>query len=102
MRILGGDELKPAADVLRIQAIAAGLMFPAFAAGAALFALHRHRDMVVANASALLVAVVFAFVLVPDHGARGGAVAAVIGEGVLFLLEIALLLRAGRSVEQPA
>src|SRR5215218_9627482 len=38
MRILGGDELEPAAEVLRIQAIAVGLMFPAFAAGAALFA----------------------------------------------------------------
>jgi O-antigen/teichoic acid export membrane protein len=94
MRILGGDELKPAADVLRIQAIAAGLMFPAFAAGAAMFALRRHRDMVIANASALVVAVIAAFALVPDHGAKGGALATVTGEGTLFLCEIALLLRA--------
>jgi O-antigen/teichoic acid export membrane protein len=102
MRILGGESLEPAAAVLRIQAIAAGLMFPAFAAGAALFALHRHRDMVLANASALVLAVGSAFALVPDHGAHGGALASVIGEGALLLCELALLLRALRSVEQPA
>jgi O-antigen/teichoic acid export membrane protein len=102
MRILGGDELEPAADVLRIQAIAAGLVFPSFAAGAALFALRRHRDMVIANATALVVAVAFAFALVPGHEARGGAVAMVCGEAVLFFAEIAFLLRAFRSAQQPA
>jgi O-antigen/teichoic acid export membrane protein len=83
MQVLGGDSLKGAADTLRIQAIAAALMFPAFAAGAVLFTRHRYRAMVVANASALGVALVAALLLVPDHGANGAAVAACLGEFVL-------------------
>jgi O-antigen/teichoic acid export membrane protein len=83
MQVLGGDSLKGAADTLRIQAIAAALMFPAFAAGAVLFTRHRYRAMVVANASALGVALVAALLLVPDHGANGAAVAACLGELVL-------------------
>jgi O-antigen/teichoic acid export membrane protein len=58
--------------------------------------------MVIANASALVVAVVLAFALVPSHGAKGGALATVIGEGTLFLCEIAVLLRAGRYSRPPA
>lgn len=102
MRILGGDALEPGAAVLRIQAIAVGLMFPSFATGAALFALHRHRDLVVANGCALVAAVVLAFALVPAHEARGGAAAAAIAEAILFVCSAALLVRALRSVEQPA
>jgi O-antigen/teichoic acid export membrane protein len=83
MQVLGGDSLEGAADTLRIQAIAAGLMFPAFAAGAILFTRHRYRAMVIANASALGLALVAALLLVPDHRANGAAVAACLGELVL-------------------
>jgi O-antigen/teichoic acid export membrane protein len=94
VRVLGGRELEPAAGVLRIQAVAIGLMFIAFAAGAALFALRRHRDMAVANVTGLLVAVTAALALVPGHGARGAALAAVIAEAVLVMCEAILLIRA--------
>jgi O-antigen/teichoic acid export membrane protein len=94
VRVLGGRELEPAAGVLRIQAVAIGLMFVAFAAGAALFALRRHRDMALANVAGLVVAVVAALVLVPAHGARGAALAAAIAEAVLVACEAILLVRA--------
>ena len=97
MRILGGKELEAAANVLRIQAVAIGLMFVAFAVGAALFTLRRHRDMVVANTIGLSVALGAALALVPANGARGAAVAAVIAEAVLVLCEGALLARALRG-----
>lgn len=93
MRALGGAELEASADVLRLQAVAAGLMFPAFAAGAALFTQHRYRAMVLANGTALAVAVVAALVLVPDHGAKGAALAAGIGELALLGIQGAALSR---------
>jgi O-antigen/teichoic acid export membrane protein len=96
VRVLGGRALEPAAGVLRIQALAIGLMFVAFAAGAALFALRRHRDMGLANIAGLVVAVVAALALVPGHGARGAAVAAVIAEAVLVSGQAILLVRALR------
>jgi O-antigen/teichoic acid export membrane protein len=95
-RVIGGRELEPATGVLRIQALAMGLMFVAFASGAALFALRRHRELVVANAICLAVAAAAAVALVPGHGARGAALAAVIAEGVLVAVLGAALLRALR------
>lgn len=96
-RVLGGDELEPATGILRIQAVAVGLMFVAFAEGAALFTLRRHRDMAVANLIGLSVAIGASLALVPPEGARGAAVAAVIAEGVLVACEGVLLARAMRS-----
>jgi O-antigen/teichoic acid export membrane protein len=94
--VLGGDELKPATSVVRIQAIAIALMFAAFAAGATLFALRRHRALAVVNTICLFVAVIGALVLVPNHGADGAAVAAVIAEASLLACEGAVLARALR------
>jgi O-antigen/teichoic acid export membrane protein len=94
--ILGGDALKPAASVVRIQAIAIALMFAAFAAGAALFALRRHRSLAILNAICLAVAVTGGLLLVPDHGADGAAVAAVIAEASLLACELAVLATALR------
>jgi O-antigen/teichoic acid export membrane protein len=96
MRLLGGDALAPAVPVLRVEAIAIGLFFPVFAAGAALLAMRRHADLVMANAAGLAVAVAGALVLVPDHGAQGGAIAAAAAEGVLFLMLAGALMRAAR------
>jgi O-antigen/teichoic acid export membrane protein len=89
--ILGGDELKPAASVVRIQAIAIALMFAAFAAGGALFALRRHRALAIVNSICLAVAVTVALLLVPDHGADGAAVAAATAEASLLVCELAVL-----------
>jgi O-antigen/teichoic acid export membrane protein len=94
VRILGGDELKGAAAVLRIEAIAIGLVFPAFALGAALLVLRRHRALIAANVSGLAAVLVCALLLVPDHGARGAAAATVIGECVLLAACAVARLRA--------
>jgi O-antigen/teichoic acid export membrane protein len=93
MRVLGGAELESSADVLRLQAVAAGLMFPVFAAGAALFTQHRYRAMVLANGTALAVAVGAALALVPEHGAKGAAIAAGAGELALLVIQGTALMR---------
>jgi O-antigen/teichoic acid export membrane protein len=96
-RVLGGRELEPATAILRIQAVAIGLLFVAFAIGATLFTLRRHRDMAIANVIGLSVALAAALSLVPQHGARGAAVAAVVAEAALVVSEGLLLARALRS-----
>jgi O-antigen/teichoic acid export membrane protein len=96
MRLLGGDALEPAVSVLRVEAIAIGLFFPVFAAGAALLVMRRHADLVIANVAGLAVALAAALALVPGHGARGGAIAAAAAEGVLFLMLGLALVRAAR------
>lgn len=96
MRVLGGDALEPATSVLRVEAIAIGLFFPVFAAGAALLVMRRHADLVLANATGLVVALVAALALVPSHGARGAAAAAAAAEGVLFVMLAVALVRANR------
>jgi O-antigen/teichoic acid export membrane protein len=93
MKVLGGEALESAADTLRLQAIAAGLMFPSFAAGAVLFTRHRYRALITANATALGVALIAALLLVPDHGANGAAVAACLGELALVAAQGAALTR---------
>jgi len=89
--VIGGDELDPAIPVVRIQAVAIGLVFVVFNLGAALFALRRHAQLALTNAAGLVVVVVAALVLVPDHGARGAAVASVIGE-VTMLAALGVLV----------
>jgi O-antigen/teichoic acid export membrane protein len=96
MRILTGHESSPAAPVLRIQACAVALTFLAFGTGTTLLALRRHRALLVANLVTLGCAALLAVVLVDAHGARGAAVATVIGEAVLVLAQGAGLLRALR------
>lgn len=91
VRIIGGDELRPAAGVVRIQAIAVGLMFVAFVAGATLFTLRRHRAIALVNAVGLCVVVAAALALVPEHGAKGAALASSIGEATLLASELGVL-----------
>jgi O-antigen/teichoic acid export membrane protein len=102
VQIIGGDELKPATAVVRIQAIAVALMFVAFAAGAALFTLRRHRAIALVNAVGLCVAVIAALALVPAHGAKGGAVASCIGEAALLACELGALAQVLRRPAQAA
>jgi O-antigen/teichoic acid export membrane protein len=96
VRVLGGEELVPATQVVRIEAVAMGLAFPVFATGAALLVMRRHADLLAANAAGLVVALVAALLLVPAHGARGGAAAAALAEAALFLALGAALVRVVR------
>jgi hypothetical protein len=48
----------------------------------------------VANIAALVATVTLALILVPDHGAKGGAVAVLVGEWLIALAQAGVLWRA--------
>jgi O-antigen/teichoic acid export membrane protein len=83
MRAIGGAEFEPAGNVLRIQVVA--LLFIALYQiwTVALVALGRQRQLIFTNAVGLLAVAVFAAVLVPPLGAKGGAIASVSADVVL-------------------
>lgn len=83
MRVIGGAEFEPAGNVLRIQVVA--LLFIALYQiwTVALVALGRQRQLIFTNALGLLAVAVFAAVLVPPLGAKGGAMASVAADIVL-------------------
>jgi O-antigen/teichoic acid export membrane protein len=83
MRIIGGAEFEPAGNVLRIQVVA--LLFIALYQiwTVALVALGRQRQLIMTNAVGLLAVAVFAAILVPPLGAKGGAIASVAADIVL-------------------
>ncbi|HST69296.1 MAG TPA: polysaccharide biosynthesis C-terminal domain-containing protein [Solirubrobacterales bacterium] len=83
MELIGGAEFGPAGDVLRIQV--AALLFIALYQiwTVALVALGAQRQLILANALGLVAIGIFAAALVPPLGARGGAIATVLGDAVL-------------------
>jgi O-antigen/teichoic acid export membrane protein len=102
MVLVGGHAFRPAGAVLRIQV--ATLLFLALDQiwTASLLALGRQRELILTNALALLGVSVFAASLVPQFGARGGAIASVLGELVLAALIYWRLSRAAGKVMVPA
>ena len=86
MRVIGGAEFEPAGNVLRIQVVA--LLFIALYQiwTAGLVALGRQRQLIFTNAVGLLAVAVFAGILVPPLGAKGGAIASVSADIVLSAL----------------
>jgi O-antigen/teichoic acid export membrane protein len=83
MRGIGGAEFEPAGDVLRIQVVA--LLFIALYQiwTVALVALGQQRQLILTNGLGLLAVAVFASILVPPLGAKGGAIASVCADAVL-------------------
>lgn len=83
MRVIGGAEFEPAGNVLRIQVVA--LLFIALYQiwTAGLVALGRQRQLIFTNGLGLLAVAVFAGILVPALGAKGGAIASVSADVVL-------------------
>jgi O-antigen/teichoic acid export membrane protein len=86
MALIGGHEFRAAGAVLRIQV--GVLAFNALSQiwTASLLALHRQRELIMTNLLALLGLGLFAAVLVPPFGAKGGAVASVLGDALLCVL----------------
>jgi O-antigen/teichoic acid export membrane protein len=86
MVIIGGERFRPAGDVLRIQV--GVLLFNALYQmwTVALVALGRQRELILANALALVGLGLFSLALVPEFGARGGAAASVLGDALLACL----------------
>jgi O-antigen/teichoic acid export membrane protein len=98
MALIGGHAFRPAGAVLRIQVCA--LLFIALYQvwTAALLALGRQRELILTNALGLLGVGVFASILVPALGARGGATASVLGDALLAALIYWRLSRAAGNV----
>jgi O-antigen/teichoic acid export membrane protein len=88
--------------VLRIQGVALLATFVAVACSFPLLSLHRHRELLVANALALALCVGLTIELVPLLAANGAAIGATAAEYVLALVTMFLMLRARRELRPPA
>ncbi len=86
MRIIGGPGFGASGEVLRIQS--AALLFGALVQiwAVALVALGRQRELILTNALGLLGIALLAALLIGPFGARGGALAAVLGDALLAAL----------------
>jgi len=86
MVIIGGSAFRPAGAVLRIQ-VGALLFIGLYQIWTvSLVALGMQRRLILTNALGLLGVAVFAVALVPPLGAKGGAVAGVLGDALLATL----------------
>ena len=100
--LLGGSQYRGAAPVLAIQSFALIAVFVGQTWQLGLLSLRRQASLAWANGGALLVIVAASAVLVPLFGAKGGAVAAVIGETSLAVFVYVLLRRAAPTVAPKA
>lgn len=96
--LLGGEEYRDAAPILRVLAFALLGVFVSQVLTLGLVALRRQRDVAVANAFALALVVVLGVVLVRAFEGIGAAAAAVATEGVLALLLLRVFVRSDRDV----
>lgn len=97
--VIGGKHFAPSVHVLRIQAFMLIGTFVAIALGFVLLSLRLHLALLLANALALGTSIVLTVALVPSLGARGAAIATVVGEiGLAVAYAVALLRRAPGSM----
>jgi len=94
VKVIGGADYAPAAGALRIQGAALLFSFLLSTWSFALISLHHHRVLVLTNLSAFLASSILTFALAPGHGARGAAIATVVGEAVLAAGCLIALVRA--------
>jgi O-antigen/teichoic acid export membrane protein len=108
--VIAGSDFDPAVDILRVQALAFVVSFPAVVWGHALLSLHRHKTLLVVNLVALVVMAAVTSTLTALEGADGAAVGTAIGELVLavaagtalFRLRPACAPALARAVRAPA
>jgi O-antigen/teichoic acid export membrane protein len=93
--VVGGDGFAPAADVLRIHAIGVCLSFASIVLSYALLSLHAHRALLTITLTGLAVVLAGSFAGAEIDGARGAAVAAVLGELALTAAGLIALARRG-------
>lgn len=96
--VLGGEEYRDAAPVLRIQAIALVPVFLGQGWQLGLIAVRRQSALLVANAAAFVVVLALGLALIPPYEAVGAAVAAVVAETVLAAALLLILIRVGRDL----
>lgn len=80
LSVVAGSDYDGAVPVLRIQGVALALTFIISTWGFTLLAMHRHKEMIRANAIALVISAVTVLVLARSHGARGAAFGTLLGE----------------------
>jgi O-antigen/teichoic acid export membrane protein len=97
IRVLAGSAGAPAVPVLQIQGLALLSTFLAVASGYCLLSLRHHTALLIANGGALATNIVLTLVLVPIAQARGAAIAAVVAESCLAIVQLVLLRRAGTT-----
>jgi O-antigen/teichoic acid export membrane protein len=102
MQVIGGDATDDAVAVMRIQAPALIATFASFAMGSILLVLRRYRELLAVNLAALAVTAAIALLLVHEHGAKGGAIAVLVGEWLIALTQGGVLWRAMRNAPSSA
>jgi O-antigen/teichoic acid export membrane protein len=96
--ILAADASQPSVALLELLAFALVPTFVTVAGGYVLLSLRRHREILAANAAALLASLVAAAVLIARYEATGAAVTVVIAELTLMGCVIGALARARPAV----
>lgn len=92
--LLAGGRSNPSIGLLQILAVAVTPLFVTVSAAFTLLSLRLHRQILVANAAALVASVAAAVLLIPRYQATGAAVAVLISELTLATLAVAALVRA--------
>jgi O-antigen/teichoic acid export membrane protein len=86
IEIVAGPDFQPAVPVLQIQGIALVASFLLVTGAFALVSLHRHVGLLISNVVGLAASILLTAVLVPEYGAKGAAVATLVGETGLVVL----------------
>jgi O-antigen/teichoic acid export membrane protein len=84
--VLGGPQYPGAGEVMRILGAGVGATFLLAVFAYALLSQHMLRAMIVINVAILALSILLSVLLIPGHGARGGAVVTVSLEGTLACL----------------
>jgi O-antigen/teichoic acid export membrane protein len=91
--VVAGNKFDDAVPVLRLQALALIGTFVIALGAYALLAMHRYRQLLIANGAGLVLTAALVLILAPSHGAEGAATAVVIGDillgasGLLFVMQ---------------
>jgi O-antigen/teichoic acid export membrane protein len=96
--VVAGEGFETAIDVLRVQGLAMVASFLLATWGFALISLHLHRELLLANLSALVVSATLVIVLGSAEGAQGAAWATLVGESVLAAAYLFGLARGRRDL----
>jgi O-antigen/teichoic acid export membrane protein len=88
--LIAGHDFDPSGEVLRIQAVTVACTFVSVTCSFILLSLRRHRAILVGSVVPLACGVTATFLLAPDHGANGAAVATVLAEVALATTLVAL------------
>ena len=93
MKVVGGSAFEQSAPVLRILGLGVMATFLVAAWGFVLLSQRRYRELIAANAAALVLAVVLSVILIPAFGAQGGGATTAALEVTLATMYGVLLAR---------